>query len=197
VVETLVGKILDTRLGDENGFCLRDVRATNRLIELEFHFRVDSLEAGPLNRFLRDYWGAGAPPAPLDFDRVKGFMTGFIDLIVEQSGRYYVIDYKSNHLGNSASDYGCDALARAMLEHRYDLQYLIYVVALHRYLRYRVPDYDYDSHFGGVFYLFVRGMEGASDSQNGVFRDRPARLALEALDSLLLNRDEETTTLNA
>ena len=191
VVETLVGKILDTRLGDENGFCLRDVQATKRLIELEFHFRVDSLEAGPLNQFLRDYWRAGAPPAPLDFDRVQGFMTGFIDLIVEQRGRYYVIDYKSNHLGNRPSDYGRDALARAMLEHRYDLQYLIYVVALHRYLRYRVPDYDYDSHFGGVFYLFVRGMEGASGSRNGVFRDRPASLALEALDNLLLNQDEE------
>ena len=120
-------------------------------------------------------------------------MTGFIDLVVEQGGRYYVIDYKSNHLGNRASDYSADALAKAMLEHRYDLQYLIYLVALHRYLRCRLPGYDYDRHCGGVFYLFVRGMEGVAGSLNGVSWDRPAQTTLEALDALLLNGSEETT----
>ena len=192
VIETLVGRILDTPLGDQNGFRLREVPAARRLTELEFHFRIDALEADALNRFLLDYRTVDEPPLPLEFDPVKGYMAGFIDLVVEQDGRYYVIDYKSNHLGNHASDYGADALAKAMLEHRYDLQYLIYLVALHRYLRCRLPGYDYDRHFGGVFYLFVRGMEGAAGSRNGVYRDRPARTILEALDALFLNGSEET-----
>ncbi len=191
VIETLVGRILDTTLGDEKGFRLREVPTARRLTELEFHFRIDALEADALNRFLLEHRRADAPPLPLEFDRVKGYMTGFIDLVVEHDGRFYVIDYKSNHLGNRASDYGADALARAILEHRYDLQYLIYSVALHRYLGCRLPGYDYDRHFGGVFYLFVRGMEGIAGSRNGVHRDRPARATLEALDALFLNASED------
>lgn len=106
-------------------------------------------------------------------------LKGFIDLVFRWQGRFYVLDYKSNYLGDTAADYAPDALARAMLDHRYDLQYQLYTLALHRYLKTRVPDYDYERHIGGVYYLFLRGMQGADsngDEQhgaNGVFYCRP------------------------
>ena len=89
---------------------------------------------------------------------MTGMLKGFIDLVFYHDGKYYIADYKSNYLGDSHADYQPEALAQAMLEHRYDLQYQLYTLALHRYLRHRLPDYDYQTHFGGVYYLFLRGM---------------------------------------
>ncbi|MEL0625232.1 hypothetical protein V6238_19490, partial [Marinomonas arenicola] len=73
-------------------------------------------------------------------------------------GRYYVLDYKSNHLGDDFTDYQNDAIEHAIADHRYDLQYQLYTLALHRLLKQRLPNYDYDTHVGGVVYLFFRGM---------------------------------------
>ena len=72
-----------------------------------------------------------------------------------------------------------------MSEHRYQLQYLIYLLALHRYLRTRLQDYDYDRHIGGAFYLFLRGMEPAAGTRRGVFFDRPSLECIEALDKFM------------
>ena len=92
---------------------------------------------------------------PLTSKQMCGYLTGFIDLICEYKGLYYVMDYKTNSL----PDYTPENLTRAMREHNYGLQYWIYTVVLHRYLQLRLPDYDYETHFGGVRYLFVRGMQ--------------------------------------
>ena len=132
------------------------------------------------------------PPVPgdyadalrrLPFAPLEGFLRGFIDLVFEHGGRFYVIDYKSNYLGPSPSDYVERALVPAMMQHHYILQYHIYVVALHRYLRRRVRNYDYDVHFGGVFYLFVRGMAPEHGVGSGVFADRPSRRLVEELSA--------------
>ncbi|MCB1736954.1 MAG: hypothetical protein KDI42_02415, partial [Gammaproteobacteria bacterium] len=109
---------------------------------------------------------------------------GYIDLVFEHGGRFHLADYKSNHLGDNADAYAQPALAAAMRAHRYDLQALIYAVALHRYLRLRVPDYDFDRHFGGVHYLFLRGMSAAHANGHGVFTLRPDRALIERLDRL-------------
>ena len=122
--------------------------------------------------------------AQLDFYDLSGFMKGFIDLVYEDQGRFYVVDYKSNFLGYVTDDYDVSALGEAMLSHAYPLQYLIYSLALHRYLRLRVPDYDPDLHFGGVYYLFLRGMYPVW-GQSGVYADRPSATLLDALDALL------------
>ncbi|MBA1331322.1 hypothetical protein QQ73_09210, partial [Candidatus Endoriftia persephone str. Guaymas] len=111
-----------------------------------------------------------------------GLMRGFIDLVFQHQGRFYLADYKSNHLGNRPEEYHCEALEQAMQAHRYRLQYLIYTLALHRYLRQRLPDYDYQRHFGGVYYLFVRGIRPGS--RHGIFYDRPPLALIEALDRL-------------
>lgn len=111
---------------------------------------------------------------------LRGHLVGFVDLLAEHDGRYWIVDWKSNHLGDAVTDYGNDALAAAMHEHDYVLQYHLYVLALHRLLGTRLPDYDYDRHFGGVCYAFLRG--AVADSANGMFCDRPERALVAAMD---------------
>jgi exodeoxyribonuclease V beta subunit len=103
-------------------------------------------------------------------------LTGFIDLICEYQGRYYVMDYKTNGL----ESYQPDNLTNAMREHNYGLQYWLYSVVLDMYLQSRLPNYSYEEHFGGVRYLFVRGMQ-ADVAMSGVYVDKPDLEKLKAL----------------
>jgi exodeoxyribonuclease V beta subunit len=112
-------------------------------------------------------------------------MKGFVDLVLRHEGRFYVLDYKSNHLGDRPEDYGPVQIARAMTEHRYHLQSLIYTVALHRYLRGRLPGYDPGRHLGGSLYLFLRGMRPELGPERGVFRSRPSPALIQDLDRIL------------
>jgi exodeoxyribonuclease V beta subunit len=113
---------------------------------------------------------------------VAGLMTGFIDLILRWQGRYYVLDYKTNLLGPDRSDYAPERLPAAIRAHDYDLQYLIYLVALQRFLRSRLGDaYDYETHVGGALYLFVRGMREGDCA--GIHHDRPPVGLIDALDA--------------
>jgi exodeoxyribonuclease V beta subunit len=116
-------------------------------------------------------------------------MKGFVDLIFEHEGRFYVLDYKSNHLGSTFDSYGRDRLEREMDAHHYDLQYLIYTLALHRYLSQRKPGYHYEKHFGGVYYLFLRGMQKENGRRTGVYFDRPGEYLLESLDDQIRGED--------
>lgn len=111
-------------------------------------------------------------------------MRGVIDLLFRHDGRFYVIDYKSNRLGEHLSAYGHDGMHQAIRQHCYDLQYLIYTLALHRFLQRRLPDYDYARHFGGVYYLFLRSMHPTQGSRFGVWHDRPVLALIERLDRL-------------
>ena len=118
--------------------------------------------------------------------RVHGFLTGFVDLVFEHAGRWYVVDWKSNQLGANPAAYTREALQEVMESHHYVLQYHLYLVALHRYLTLRLPDYDYDRHVGGAGYAFLRGFEtGASVSGHGWYTERPDRSLIEALSALM------------
>jgi exodeoxyribonuclease V beta subunit len=108
-------------------------------------------------------------------------LKGFIDLVFEHQGRYYVLDWKSNWLGPDDNAYTQEAMRAAIVERRYDLQYVLYLLALHRQLRARLPDYEYDRHLGGAIYVFLRGGQSASQ---GLFMDRPPRALIESLDRL-------------
>ncbi len=123
--------------------------------------------------------------ARLGFPALEGYLRGYVDLVFRRDGCFHVVDYKSNWLGPSPGDYEPDALARSMLEHDYVLQYHLYLVALHRHLRQRLPGYDYDRHVGGAWYLFVRGMSPRHPPARGVFHDRPPRALVEALEEQL------------
>lgn len=179
VVARWVCEVIDTPL-DETGLCLRHLELADRRDELAFYYPLARLTPEQLGPFA--VWPADG--RTLTFSPVQGMMKGYIDLVFRHDGRFYLADYKSNHLGDTPDHYTRERLDAAMAEHRYDLQYQIYTVALHRYLRRRLADYDYDRHFGGVFYLFLRGMRPTSDPRCGVWFDRPQREVVEELDRL-------------
>ena len=170
-----------------DGFRLADPH--RRLVELEFHFPVEGLDRDrlaarmgehgypdPFARAALTRASAASPP-------IHGFLRGFVDLVVEHAGRWYILDYKSNWLGPGPGDYAPEALGAAMRRGGYTLQSLIYLVALHRYLAVRLPGYDYERHVGGAFYLFVRGIDPAAGMGRGVYFDRPAAECVLALDA--------------
>jgi exodeoxyribonuclease V beta subunit len=149
--------------------------------ELEFWFEANQVDTQRLDDLVTRYTLDGAPRAPMPHNRINGMLKGFIDLIVEHDERYYVIDYKSNWLGETASAYDMAAMRDATLLSRYDLQYAIYTLALHRQLRARLPNYSYDRHVGGVLYLYLRGIDGAG---HGVHTERLPYALIEAMDRL-------------
>jgi exodeoxyribonuclease V beta subunit len=150
--------------------------------ELEFFLRLRGARGRSL---LAAVAAAGyGTRSGVDATVLNGLMHGYIDLVVEQGGRYWIIDYKTNVVGPRSADYAPDALAEAVRAHHYDLQYLIYSVALHRHLRARLPGYDPARHLGGVQYLFVRGLDPDAPAR-GVHRDQPPVALIEQLDALL------------
>jgi exodeoxyribonuclease V beta subunit len=158
------------------GLRLADVPKSARLNELEFHLPVGRLDS----RRLADVLGE-----QLSFAAFSGFLKGFIDLVFEHDGHFYIIDWKSNWLGTTADDYTPEAIAAEMRRHHYTVQYQLYCVALHRYLVQRLGEgYDFARHFGGVFYIFLRGIDPARP-ELGVLRDRPTLDRINALDTLL------------
>ncbi|WP_082987904.1 exodeoxyribonuclease V subunit beta [Bordetella bronchialis] len=151
------------------------------IAEMEFWLGADNVDVARLDRIVRAHTLEQAPRPALEPGRIHGMLKGFIDLVFEHQGRYYVLDYKSNRLGDDDSAYTQAAMRQAMLGHRYELQYALYLFALHRLLRSRLPDYDYDRHVGGAAYVFLRGTRAP---QGGVFVDRPPAAMVQALDRL-------------
>jgi exodeoxyribonuclease V beta subunit len=193
-VAALVERVLTTTL-TPSGIRLADVSPGARVNEMPFSYPVAGLTETDLRRLLAAH-GFGAGTARLHdtlngvhFDVTRGFVRGFIDLVFQTDGSYYLVDYKSNWLGPKVSDYHVSVLAQVMSREAYTLQYLLYAIALHRYLEQRVLGYDYDTHFGGVLYLFLRGMDPNRGPQFGVFRDRPESTLITALDSYFRTGD--------
>ncbi|MBP6382261.1 MAG: exodeoxyribonuclease V subunit beta [Pseudomonadales bacterium] len=164
---------------------LRDLAPAQRVVEMGFEFPLAPLDCVRLNALLAAHDPLARAAPPLAFARTRGMLTGFIDLVFEHEGRFYVADYKSNHLGNELAHYAPARLGASIAEHRYDLQYALYTVALARLLRARLGDaYDYDTHVGGVYYLYLRGMRASAGPAHGVFHARPPRALVAALDAL-------------
>jgi exodeoxyribonuclease V beta subunit len=159
-------------------------------VEMEFWIGARSVDAAALDALVtRHTLGAQARP-PLAPQQLNGMLKGFIDLVFEHEGRYYVADYKSNWLGPGDSAYTAHAMREEVLRHRYELQYALYLFALHRLLRARLPDYDYDRHVGGAVYVFLRG---ASAAGRGLHLERPPRVLVEAMDRLFAGQDAEAS----
>ncbi|MGE4451124.1 exodeoxyribonuclease V subunit beta [Castellaniella sp.] len=151
------------------------------LPEMEFWLPAHRVDIGRLDGLLRRGTFGGAARPALAAGRLNGMFKGFIDLVLQAGGRYYLVDYKSNDLGPREADYAPEALAAAMRASRYDAQMLMYVLALHRQLRARLADYDYARHMGGALYLFLRGQEAPGQ---GLVALRPEPELIEALDAL-------------
>jgi exodeoxyribonuclease V beta subunit len=215
---TALVAVCDTPLGDLlDGATLRDFGPADRLCELDFELPLvggDDPRPGPdvllgdIAGLLRAHLPEGDPvrayadaldvPA-LGGQVLRGYLTGSIDVVLRlgtgPDSRYVVVDYKTNWLGPrdvplTAAAYSPEAVAAAMGHSDYPLQALLYAVVLHRYLRWRQPGYEPERHFGGVAYLYLRGMCGpatpAVDGQTcGVFTWRPPMALVEALSDLL------------
>ncbi|KQQ64984.1 exodeoxyribonuclease V subunit beta [Pseudomonas sp. Leaf127] len=156
-------------------------------IEMEFWFASHYVDVARLDELVRAHTHDNAPRAPLQTTTLNGMFKGFIDLTLEHDGRYYVADYKSNWLGDDDSAYTDEAMQASILEHRYDLQYTLYLLALHRQLKARLPGYDYDQHMGGALYLFLRGSRAPGQ---GVYFTRPPRELIESLDRLFQGQSQ-------
>jgi exodeoxyribonuclease V beta subunit len=191
VVTQWMSEIVSTPLLDD-GLSLNQLQRQQRLDEMAFYFPVADLKVNSLQRALASYLGSDPALSEvikrLKFYDLTGFMKGFIDLVFEHNGKFYVIDYKSNYLGSSAANYQQPQLEQAMLAHVYPLQYLIYTLALHRYLQLRLPDYDPHQHLGGVKYLFLRGMK-AEWQKAGIYSQQVDADLLMALDSFMAGSD--------
>ncbi len=123
----------------------------------------------------------------LDTKQLNGFLIGFIDLTFQDNqGCFHVLDWKSNYLGSQASDYRVASQELAMANSHYYLQSLIYLVALHRYLKHQYPNYDPEQHLGSAWYLFVRGITG--EPGNGVYELPSNKQLILALDKALSGR---------
>lgn len=175
--------LLNTPLND-SGVSLSALAPQQKQAELQFYLPIEKLlQARDLDKLVKKFDPLSARCPALNFQQVQGMLKGFIDLVFCWQGKYYLLDYKSNWLGEDSSAYTRAAMEQAMAEHRYDLQYQLYTLALHRYLRHRLPDYDYQRDFGGVIYLFLRGVD-AQHPGNGIFACLPAPQLVEGMDRL-------------
>jgi len=185
---------LATGSGDGAGALrLRDLDGARA--EMEFWFGSAPLRIAELDTLVRRQVLPGEPRPALEDGQLNGMLKGFIDLVFEHEGRYWVADYKSNWLGPDSRSYTPDAMREAILHKRYDMQYVLYTLALHRLLKARIPGYaedpaaGYERYVGGALYLFLRGID--EPERRGAFVDRPAPTLILALDKLFDGKAEE------
>jgi exodeoxyribonuclease V beta subunit len=179
-------------LADLPPFRLSSLKAGDRLNEMEFYFPLNRVTPGTLTKA---FSAIASPdmfqqfPAHLEnlsFAPSVGFMKGYIDMVFRHQGRFYLLDWKSNYLGPTPGHYDQSSLQTAMDTHYYFLQYHIYTLALHQYLRYQQPDYSYENDFGGVFYIFLRGVNELKGADCGVFYDLPDPALIHSLGQTLI-----------
>ncbi len=173
-------------------FRLSSLKAGERINEMEFYFPLKTVTPAKLKEAFRKPGGRAisgqlaARPGRLTFAPARGFMKGYLDMIFSHRGRFYLLDWKSNYLGPTLEHYNQPSLHKTMEENYYTLQYHIYTLALHQFLRYRQPNYRYDKDFGGVFYIFIRGVNALEGPRYGVFYDRPDPDLIDTLGRTLI-----------
>jgi exodeoxyribonuclease V beta subunit len=191
----MIGEVLSVPIFSGNAAVrLAEIGKNRRVSEMEFYYPLNLITPALLEEVLAN--GRIAPDLAgsqinlsserLHFAPTRGFMKGFIDLVFEHGGRYYLIDWKSNRLGAALEHYHHSRLGPVMRAHRYDLQYHLYTLALHQYLRRRVRGYEYARDFGGVCYVFLRGVNGSHGPDYGLFCDRPEPRLVHALGKALI-----------
>lgn len=186
VLVQLVTDVLTTPL-DQKQLILANLTPNEYLAELEFMLPIHKLTPSKLASIAKKHDNLSRQAPAFSFSQVSGMVKGFIDLVFIYQGKYYILDWKSNFLGENLIDYNQGALEQAMLEHRYDLQYQLYALALQKFLKTRLENYSYQEHFGGVYYIFLRGVSPKSDS--GIYATKPSEQFLDELELLLQGDD--------
>ncbi|MFD2166885.1 exodeoxyribonuclease V subunit beta [Thalassotalea euphylliae] len=174
--------------------CLSSISDTKVLKEAEFYFPMRDANSQKLTAALISHRRRVNPEKASktirlpEYKKLKGMMHGFIDLVFEMDGKYYVSDYKSTYLGKSIQDYSHHAMRKNIEDNYYDLQYLLYSLALHRLLKNRLANYSPEAHFGGIFYLYLRGMNG--DGTSGVYYADVQPEELNRLDNIFAAKEQ-------
>jgi exodeoxyribonuclease V beta subunit len=190
VINRMLADVAAVALNGESSSCsLNGIDRSAQLHELGFYFPLRSLSKNALAGIFADARQPAFTGAieELVFSPVAGYMNGFIDLVFRHDDRFYIIDWKSNFLGAAPADYAPDRLTQAMRDNFYFLQYHLYALALHRYLKLRLPDYDYEKYFGGVFYVFLRGLSKDAPGR-GIFFDRPPQELIREMEEGLIEK---------
>jgi exodeoxyribonuclease V beta subunit len=191
VSRTIAALVQAPLLAEAPAFRLSRLQAGDWLPEMEFFLPVALLSP---ERLQQAFEGLLTPEqhgqfsellASFQFQQSRGMLHGFMDMVFQHQDRFYIIDWKSNHLGFSADDYGHDSMCSSMAEHAYILQYHLYTLALDRHLRLHLPGYSYKEHFGGAVYVYLRGINPDNPDQ-GIYRDRPAAEFIQRANRLLL-----------
>jgi len=165
-----------TQLGsDQHCFSLSQLNAQNAWPEMGFTFKTHGVSTLYMDQLISTALHPHKARPALQAQQLNGLLTGFMDIVFEHQGRYYVLDYKSNKL----SDYSQDSITSSMLSHRYDVQYTLYILAVHRLLKSRLPGYNYEQHVGGAIYLYLRGIDQAGQ---GCYVHKPSYDLIHALD---------------
>jgi exodeoxyribonuclease V beta subunit len=162
---------------------LKNIAPGDRLNEVEFYYPIKRFDSRALSSATALNLGR------LQFSPVDGFLRGFMDLVFRHEGRYYLLDWKSNWLGSRPSDYSRQNLDRTMHQSFYSLQSLLYALAVDRYLKQRLPEYRYDRDFGGIFYIFVRGLDDSSP-EYGIHYSKPDHHLLSRLGAALIREGQ-------
>lgn len=169
-----IEKIVNTALW-QAGPMLSEINHT--VDEMEFMLPVGSITNQTISQWLTKHRKTATL---FNQEHLQGYLTGFIDLVFEFNNKFYVVDYKSNYLGKTIDDYTPDTIKKAIEHHYYDLQYLLYSVALVKYLTLKIDNFNYETHFGGVAYIFTRGING--EAGQGIYKARPDK---ELIDSMI------------
>ncbi len=179
MLHSLIENTLSTKIDlADTSFKLLDIDYSKRIHEFEFDFPVTKFSSSDLEKLSDENIQVNVKTV----SNLEGIMNGKIDLFFEHGGKYYILDWKSNYLGDTIEDYSPAALANAMNESNYHLQYLIYALAVKKYLTSRVPAFDYERDFGGVIYVFMRGVRKGSSS--GIFLGKPSLEKMSLLEGI-------------
>lgn len=170
----------------EDKYSLKDIKPNDYINELEFLLSSRKLDINNLSSFLTKY---GISHNIVDTASLKGYLKGFIDVVFYIDNKYYIIDWKSNYIGPEEDSYHQNNLALEMEKNLYYLQYLIYTVALVRFLKNIKKDFNYERDFGGVYYIFIRGIN--EENNNGIHFDKPNETLIKKLDKIIGDNSDE------
>jgi exodeoxyribonuclease V beta subunit len=192
-VSHMVAKVTSANIiPDSSQFSLSKLQKGDWQTEMEFYLPISQLNPDNLQKLFKDildrelFEDFFAMLDRLSFRQSRGMLQGFIDLVFVHEGRYFILDWKSNHLGMNKSYYDQKTMHESMCHNAYVLQYHLYSLALDRLLKVRLPDYSYEQHFGGAIYLYLRGISEDS-GMNGIYFDRPRPEFIRHAEEILFN----------
>lgn len=178
----LIKNIICTKL-HENNLTLNLLKNDNIIINFDFVIHINKkINICDLNKIINSYYESRYLQNLNLLQNSKGILEGKIDLIFQWQNKYYLLDYKLDYLGNKPNAYQHKMISLYMMQSKYYLQCHFYSIALHRYLKLRISDYNYDNHFGGIFYLFIQKISNTE----GVFSFKPPYELIEHLDKILI-----------